>query len=132
MLKLLILCCFLAATPSHALDSTSLFCMANTVYHEARGEILAGQYAVAYVILNRIKHQDFPNTVCDVVSQKHQFTGYKPKAKLTDIGAWQQALNVAKNATVAYKKGYDTTKGALYFNSTKRKGIRIGNHVFYQ
>jgi N-acetylmuramoyl-L-alanine amidase len=132
MLKKILLCCSLLATPSYALDTKSLNCMAITIYHEARGEPLAGQYAVAYVILNRSETEVFPNTICGVVAQKGQFYGYKPKTKRSDKEAWQQAMRVAKAAYNLHDAGYDTTNGALYFNNSKRKGLRIGNHTFYQ
>lgn len=44
-------------------------CLARAVYHEARGETVAGQFAVAEVILNRVASPDFPGTVCGVVNQ---------------------------------------------------------------
>lgn len=44
-------------------------CLTKAVYHEARGEPEAGQWAVAQVILNRVKHHKYPNTVCGVVYQ---------------------------------------------------------------
>ena len=44
-------------------------CLAKNIYHEARGESIAGQVAVAWVTLNRMESQDFPNTICGVVYQ---------------------------------------------------------------
>ncbi|MCZ4272015.1 cell wall hydrolase [Maritalea porphyrae] len=44
-------------------------CLTKAVYHEARGEPEAGQWAVAQVILNRVKSRKYPNTVCGVVYQ---------------------------------------------------------------
>jgi len=44
-------------------------CLTKAVYHEARGEPEAGQWAVAQVILNRVKHHKYPNSVCGVVYQ---------------------------------------------------------------
>ncbi|MGJ8528594.1 cell wall hydrolase [Maritalea sp.] len=44
-------------------------CLAKAVYHEARGEPEAGQWAVAQVILNRVQHHKYPDTVCGVVYQ---------------------------------------------------------------
>lgn len=50
-------------------------CIQRTVYHEARGESFMGQVLVAEVIENRINSSEFPNTACEVVSQKNQFSG---------------------------------------------------------
>src|SRR6056300_653967 len=44
-------------------------CMAMNLYHEARGDNVAGMYAVADVVLNRVQDRRYPNTVCEVVHQ---------------------------------------------------------------
>ena len=44
-------------------------CLALNIYHEARGESIAGQVAVAWVTLNRMESQSFPNSICGVVYQ---------------------------------------------------------------
>ena len=42
-------------------------CLALNIYHEARSESLAGQFAVADVVMNRVAHKRYPNTICGVV-----------------------------------------------------------------
>ena len=44
-------------------------CLAKAIYYEARGESVTGQAGVGYVIINRTKDTNFPNTVCGVVKQ---------------------------------------------------------------
>lgn len=44
-------------------------CMARNIYHEARSESIDGQLAVAHVTLNRVEHDRFPDSICDVVWQ---------------------------------------------------------------
>jgi spore germination cell wall hydrolase CwlJ-like protein len=44
-------------------------CMAMNLYHEARGDNVAGMYAVADVVLNRVQDSRYPDTVCEVVHQ---------------------------------------------------------------
>ena len=44
-------------------------CMAKNIYHEARSDNVAGMYAVADVVLNRVNDRRYPDTVCDVVYQ---------------------------------------------------------------
>jgi spore germination cell wall hydrolase CwlJ-like protein len=44
-------------------------CLALNIYHEARSESLAGQYAVADVTLNRVKDRRYPSSICGVVKQ---------------------------------------------------------------
>ena len=46
-----------------------LYCLAANSYFESRGETFDGKIAVAQVVINRVKHKDFPNTICDVVLQ---------------------------------------------------------------
>jgi len=53
-----------------AFHNESLACLARNVYFEARGEPLAGQFAVAEVTMNRKASRLFPRTVCDVVYQQ--------------------------------------------------------------
>ncbi len=47
----------------------ALECLANAIYYEAATEPLDGQRAVAQVVLNRLRHPAFPNSVCGVVYQ---------------------------------------------------------------
>lgn len=44
-------------------------CLAQNIYHEARNDMLAGQFAVADVVLNRVDDKRFPNTICGVVKE---------------------------------------------------------------
>ena len=50
-------------------------CLAEALYFEARGESLAGQVAVAEVILNRVDDRAYPGSVCGVVRQGHDSEG---------------------------------------------------------
>lgn len=45
------------------------YCLAENIYFEARNESVAGQAAVADVVLNRVNDRRFPNTVCEVVTE---------------------------------------------------------------
>jgi spore germination cell wall hydrolase CwlJ-like protein len=47
----------------------ALLCLALTIYHEARGEPLDGQIAVAQVVMNRVRDPRYPDDVCSVVHQ---------------------------------------------------------------
>ncbi|AZV43794.1 cell wall hydrolase [Peribacillus asahii] len=47
--------------------------LARLVHAEAKGEPYQGKVAVATVVLNRVEHEDFPDTVHDVIYQKNQF-----------------------------------------------------------
>ena len=44
-------------------------CLAKNIYFEARNQSVAGQIAVAQVVINRVNDDRFPNTICKVVQQ---------------------------------------------------------------
>lgn len=113
-------------------------CLAGAIYFESRGEPLAGQLAVAEVILNRTRSRRFGGSVCDVITQKGQFSfvrgGRMPDAPSNDD--WRTAMAVAK---VAMKDAWESNASdALYFNhrsAGRGNGVRvasIGNHIFYR
>lgn len=52
-----------------AIASKEKICLTQAIYHEARGEPEDGQWAVAQVILNRVQHPKYPNSICGVVFQ---------------------------------------------------------------
>jgi spore germination cell wall hydrolase CwlJ-like protein len=53
---------------------TAAMCLALNVFFEARHETTEGQLAVAEVTLNRVKDNRYPDTVCEVVWDKSQFS----------------------------------------------------------
>jgi spore germination cell wall hydrolase CwlJ-like protein len=121
-----------------ALDS-ELNCLAVGVYYEAKSEPLAGQLAVAEVIINRTTSGRFPRTLCSVIKQRGQFSfvrgGQLPTPPAN--AQWRKALAVAQ---VAKKDLWDSPVGeALYFHARyvnpgwKRPRVgTVGNHIFYR
>lgn len=128
-----------AAQDAPASLDSELNCLAVGVYYEAKGEPLAGQLAVAEVILNRTTSGRFPRTVCSVIKQRGQFSfvrgGQLPNPPANP--QWRKALAVAQ---VAQKDLWDSpAANALYFHARyvspgwKRARVgAIGNHVFYR
>ena len=51
------------------------YCMAQNIYYEARGESLKGKQAVGNVVLNRVDHHKYPDTVCGVVYEARLWNG---------------------------------------------------------
>ena len=47
----------------------TITCLAQNIYFEARDQPTVGQMAVAYVVLNRVHHPAWPDTVCDVIRE---------------------------------------------------------------
>lgn len=108
--------------------------IANAVYGEARGEPYEGQVAVAAVILNRIEHPDFPNTVSGVIFQPRAFTA------VADGQIWLEPNQRAKEAVIDAMNGWDPSENAIYYFNPKtatspwiwsRPQIKqIGEHIF--
>ncbi len=127
-----------------------LLCLALNVYHEARGEPLIGQYAVAEVTMNRVASAAYPGTVCEVVYQKNwdrlrrRYVGafsWTEFDSTPPIGsaAWLQAWAVAE--AVYYEREAPRLKGALHYHARhvrpswargREPLARIGKHVFYE
>jgi spore germination cell wall hydrolase CwlJ-like protein len=61
-----------AREPDFTTYTHELKCLATAIYFEARGEPVAGQKAVAQVVLNRTKSDRYPKSVCGVVYQNAQ------------------------------------------------------------
>ena len=117
-------------------DAEDLYWLSRIIYAESGNQPLEGKIAVGNVVLNRVAHPQFPNTVYDVIFQPHQF-----------YPAGSSALQRTPNAesVVAAKlclEGVNTVGNALYFvNPTTSPGswasrdrphvATIGAHAFY-
>lgn len=79
--------------------ASAIACLALNIYHEARGEPVDGQIAVAQVTLNRVADPRYPDNVCDVVYQPSQFswTLAETHPPATDAEALELAIFIAKN-----------------------------------
>ena len=75
-------------------------CLAAALYFEARGEPRIEQLKVAEVIFNRVESDRYPNTICEVVKQQHQFTFYwdGQKEEIKNKKAWRISLNYASQS----------------------------------
>ncbi len=124
-------------------------CLSEALYFEARGETVKGQFAVAEVIMNRVKSSRFPSTLCGVIKQgtgrkyQCQFTyncdGYKDV--IAEKLAFARVSKVAR-ATIDGAEGLGSlTVGATHYHTsavspawarTYKKTARIGVHLFYR
>ncbi|KAB2952367.1 spore cortex-lytic enzyme prepeptide [Heliorestis acidaminivorans] len=108
--------------------------IARCITGEARGEPYAGQVAVGAVILSRLRHPSFPNTVSGVIFQPRAFTAVDDGQIWLNINP--TSLQAARDALA----GWDPSNGALYFfnpNTATSAWIwsrpqlkRIGRHIF--
>ena len=123
-------------------------CLAKAIYHESRGEIQKGQFAVAQTIMNRVRDDFFPDTICGVIYENShkknrcQFSfacdGISDKPK--DKKLWKLSLENARQ--VALGKiwlediGYASHYHATYVRPSWRRYMhrikRIGIHIFYR
>lgn len=119
-------------------------CLARNIYFEARGEPVAGQIAVGLVTINRVRSSVFPDTICDVVHQRHQFSWAWDKIpdKISQPEVYDRLYALS---SLLYDNYYedavfpDIVDGATHFHTPevnpqwrgKKLVVRIGNHGFY-
>ena len=136
-------------------------CLADNVYHEARGQGAAGQIAVIFVTLNRVADSRYPNSICGVVKQgphkpswtgsgemipvrhKCQFSWYCD-GKSDEIGndsVYQNIYTLTELMINGTIHSIDITEGATHYHAdyvmpswakTKTKTIEIEDHIFYR
>lgn len=85
--------------------------LARAVNGEARGEPYEGQVAVAAVILNRVKHSSFPNTIAGVIYQPGAFTAVSDGQINVPIDPNSTVYKACKDAL----NGWDPSGGAIYY-----------------
>ena len=110
--------------------------LARAINGEARGESYEGQVAVGAVILNRVKHPDFPNTIAGVIYQPGAFTAVSDGQINHPIDENSTVYKAARDAM----NGWDPTNGCIYYfnpNTATNKWIwsktivkTIGKHHF--
>jgi len=115
-------------------SSSDVQLLAKTISAEARGEPYEGQVAVGAVILNRVEHASFPDTISGVVYQPGAFSAVR------DMNWSQPVAASAEKAARDAINGWDPSGGAIYYYNpakTSNKWMRsrpviktIGNHLF--
>lgn len=124
----------------------AITCLSRTIYWESKGEDAVSMEAVANVVMNRLKQEGFPKTVCEVVTEGReqgacQFTwwcdGRDDDAE--EIKSYTVAKEIARKAL--NRQLTDHTGGALYFHHGQAtadwaveyiKTIEIGKFSFYK
>jgi len=116
-------------------SSEEIKILASIINAEARGESYRGKVAVGAVIINRVYHPSFPNTIKEVVYQAGQFTPVENG--MINLSPNSDSFQAAYDAV----GGEDPSQGSLYFYNPKKsknpsffakrkKVATIGNHVF--
>jgi len=137
---------FAARTPLDQMRSID--CLAQAVYYEARSEGEAGERAVAQVVLNRVRHPAWPNSVCGVVYQGPMRAGGGCQFTFTCDGSlryapggpeWDRARRIAAEALGG--RTYDPVGLATHYHTNAvfpawaprlTKINVIGAHIFYR
>jgi len=143
---------FVPTTKRVKLADGEKLCLAQAIYHEARGETREGQLAVANVIINRAMSKQYPSTICGVVFQNAEKGRYKCQFTFacdgrSDMGrertAWNRSMQMAEDAFYEFQRGerpgvvpnsvlfYHTTAVAPKWSHTFNRVAAIGSHVFY-
>lgn len=124
----------ITSSSSGQYSSNDIYLLAKVIAAEARGEPYTGQVAVGAVILNRVEHSSFPDSIAGVVYQSGAFTC------VTDSNWSTEPNDTAKKAAQDAINGWDPSGGAIYYYNpakTSNRWIRtrpviltIGRHVF--
>jgi len=129
-------------------------CLTDNIYFESAYEPDKGKKAVAFVTLNRVHSEFYPNDICSVVKQKNprgcQFSWYCDRnvrklsysKRLTN--AQQTLYNDIRDLAIYIYLNYDRlddpTRGALFYHAdyvnphwrkAKKQTVQIGRHIFY-
>ena len=137
---------FVPSRDSAAFDR-SLECLTQAIYYEARSQSDDGQRAVAQVVLNRVRHPAYPNSVCGVVYQGSErstgcqftFTCDGSMNAAIEPYAWDRARRIAAEALrgsvyrpVGLATNYHTTAIHPYWAPTLVPQVIVGAHIFYR
>ena len=123
-----------ASSSGGSYSSNDVYLLAKLIAAEARGESYTGQVAVGAVVLNRVEHGSFPDSISGVIYQAGAFSAVRDSNwSVTPNATAQKAARDAIN-------GWDPSGGAIYYynpKTAKSNWIRsrpiiavIGNHVF--
>jgi len=127
-------------------------CLAQAIYHEARGETHAGQLAVANVIVNRARSDRYPSTLCGVIYQNADQGRYRCQFTFACDGrsdapgerrAWARSMALAAEVYAEFATGAEIGAlpgSALYYHTTNvrpswsytfSKVAEVDSHIFY-
>lgn len=136
---------FRSATATDALRAS--ICLATAIYYEAASESDDGQRAVAQVVLNRVRHPAFPNSVCGVVYQgserasgcQFSFTCDGALSRAPSRAGWARASRIAREALagavyapVGLATHYHTLAVSPFWAPSLTKTAIVGAHIFYR
>lgn len=137
---------FTAVATNAPAYGTALKCLTQAIYYEAANEPEAGKRGVAQVVLNRLRHPAYPNSVCDVVYEganarvcQFSFTCDGSLLRTPMARQWSESRRIAAEALAGATEpsvGTATNYHADYvvprWAFTLGKLTQIGRHIFYR
>ena len=125
---------------------TTAMCLALNVFFEARTEPVMGQLAVIEVTMNRVESRSYPDTVCEVVWDKKQFSWTHDgvhddptRMSYLDKLAWEDTtalVDAYLNGDIDMPSSGATMYHADYVNpywaSSYTPVAKVGSHIFYK
>ena len=135
--------------------TTAALCLAMNIYHEARGEPLAGQLAVGYSVMNRVADERYPNTICEVVHQarynawdmnnpiKHkcQYSWFCDGLADTPSDSRAMLESIVLSKKIINGTATDISEGATHYHAHyvdpywavhMKPVLEVGDHLFYR
>ena len=120
-------------------QADDLYWLIHIIYSEAHHEPLAGQIGVGNVVLNRVRHEEFPDSIMDVVLDREHAVQFEP---VLTGGVRERPDEQSLIAAYLCLEGYNTVgdslffvnpdKGSSYWFDTDRDFVvKIGDHQFY-
>ena len=120
--------------------SDEVLWLARIIHAESQGESLLGQIAVGNIVMNRVAHRDYPNTIYSVIFDRKYGVQFSPILNGTIYNT------PSYNSTLAAKivlEGYKIDTGILFFleprlstsswiPKNREYAFTIGNHDFYR
>ena len=166
MLKEIVMSFMIATTSANATEvnvfrEMEATCLAKNMYYEARNQGLAGQFAVSLVVMNRVKDDRYPNTICGVVEQGPTRESWKKNGVFYPIrnrcqfswfcdgksddpkepNTYARMLDISRDLVNDKMQIVDFTEGATHYHAdyvfpewrkTKTKTVEIADHIFYR
>lgn len=136
-----------AAERLNRFDQEQRYCLQQNLYFEARNISDLSMEAVGWVTLNRMDSGRFPDTICDVVWQRRQFSWTHdgkpdtPSDNVLEQRAWERAGRIVQEVLLQYVSGDKSPVGdATHYHTDRVRPVwrheleriaQIDNHIFY-
>ena len=125
-----------------AYNDTEKYCMAQNIYFESANQSALGKLAVGLVVMNRVKDTRYPDTICEVVRQKSQFSWVNDNRSNVpkDDAAWKESVRITEDVLSGradfLKFDEVTHYHADYVNphwsGSMEEVATIDQHIFYR